>query len=73
MRLNYNRNAKKIVRPKKPVSQPVAFADTNLVLNGCKVMVAHPDATLAQKVAGEFREIVDEYVKTKYPKKVANG
>jgi (E)-4-hydroxy-3-methylbut-2-enyl-diphosphate synthase len=24
-------------------------------------------------IAGEFREIVDEYVQTKYPKKVANG
>ncbi len=58
MKPNYNRNAKKIVRPKKPVAQPVAFADTNMMLNGCKVMVAHPDPVRAQKVAAEFREIL---------------
>ncbi|KKN59780.1 hypothetical protein LCGC14_0538700 [marine sediment metagenome] len=58
MKLNYNRNSKKIVRPKKPVARPVAFADTNMMLNGCKVMVAHPNAELAQKVAVEFRDIL---------------
>lgn len=62
MKLNYDRNAKKIVRKgdrhKKPVAQPVAFADTDLMLNGCKIMVAHPDPACAQKVASEFREIL---------------
>jgi len=28
------------------------------MLNGCKVMVAHPNAELAQKVAVEFRDIL---------------
>ncbi len=37
---------------------PVAFADTNMMLNGCKVMVAHPDPARAQKVAAEFRQIL---------------
>ena len=62
MKLNYNRNARKItrpiVKPKKPVAQPVAFADTNMMLNGCKVIVAHPDPALAQKVVAEFRDIL---------------
>lgn len=58
MKLNYDRNSSKIKRPKKPVAQPVAFADTDMMLNGCKVMVAHPDPVRAQKVAGEFREIL---------------
>ncbi len=58
MKLNYDRNAGKIKRPKKPVARPVAFADTNMMLNGCKVMVAHPDAGLAQKVAAQFRDIL---------------
>ncbi len=62
MGIKYNRNAKKIVRPiikpKKQVTIPVALADTNLELNGCKVMVAHPDPARAQKVAAEFRNIL---------------
>ncbi len=58
MKLNYDRNSKKVVRPKKPVARPIAFADTDMMLNGCKVMVAHPDPVRAEKVAVEFRKIL---------------
>lgn len=49
-------------RFRKTVKQPVALADTHMQVNGCQVLLGHPDANKARQTAAVFKKMLGETV-----------
>jgi len=60
MKPNYNRNAKKIVRPQKQVRQRIAMVDAKMAVSGCQVFVGHPNPEYAKVVAKKYAQFLAE-------------
>lgn len=60
MKPKYNRNANKIVRPKKQVRQAIAMVDAHVEINGCQIFLGHPNPVKARQSAEQFSKFLTE-------------
>ncbi len=53
-------NIRRLKRSMHRASSKVAFVDTHIVVNDCRVFIGHPDAIKASSVAKSFKAMMTE-------------